>query len=173
MEEKTKKFLKEWVFPFLAEFIVLGLFLNFVVNVTVVPSGSMLPTIAEYSLLLCPRVYNTEKLERGDIISFQSDELDKILIKRLIGLPGEHVEINAEGVVSIDGEVLEEEYVVYQMTDYPCTFDVPEGHYLFLGDNRSGSADARMWDDPYIPADAIISRAKFTVWPPRNFGFLE
>lgn len=160
--------------PFIVEIVVLAVLLNFVVNIIVVPSGSMLPTIAEHSLLLCPRVYNPEKrLQRGDIASFRSDELDKTLIKRLIGLPGEHVAIDENGNLYIDDQLLEEDYVVFQQTDFPCEFNVPEDSFLFLGDNRSGSYDAREWDDPYVPIDQVINKAKFTIWPLKNWGTLK
>ena len=111
-------------------------------------------------------------MERGDIIAFYSDELDKMLIKRCIGLPGETVDIDDDGQVYIDGELLNEEYVVYH-SGVSGHFEVPEGSYFFLGDNRSGSLDARFWEDPYIPAEKVYGQAHFTLWPLDNFGPLK
>ncbi len=171
--EKATRFLKEWVLPFAVEIAVIWVVFTYVVNITLVPSGSMIPTISEGSVLICTRVYHPEKLQRGDIVSFQSEELGKRLIKRLIGLPGEQVEIDESGSVYIDGVLLEEPYVKNQLTGHSYSFSVPEGCYLFLGDNRSGSDDARMWENPYIPGEAILNKARFTVWPLNQLGVLS
>ena len=95
-----------------------------------------------------------------------------MLIKRCIGLPGETVDIDDDGQVYIDGELLNEEYVVYH-SGVSGHFEVPEGSYFFLGDNRSGSLDARFWEDPYIPAEKVYGQAHFTLWPLDNFGPLK
>lgn len=168
-----KKFLRSWVLPLVAEVAVLVFIFQFVVNITYVPTGSMIPTIAENSVLLSPRVYNLDKIQRGDILSFESEELGKILIKRLIGMPGDTITIETDGSLYVNGEKLEEPYVVNQEEGYSGTFTVPEDCYFFLGDNRSGSVDARVWENPYISGDKIRSRAMFTIWPLQNFGILS
>ena len=78
-----------------------------------VPSGSMLPTIQKNSVLFCTYIHDVSKVERGQILVFESDELGKTLIKRLIGLPGETVSIREDGSIAVDGQVLDESYVVY------------------------------------------------------------
>ena len=172
-EFDIRQFLRSWVLPLFAEVAALLLVFNFILNITYVPSGSMIPTIAEHSVLLSVREYDTEHLQRGEIYSFRSDELDKTLILRLIGLPGETVRIEGNGNVYIDDQLLDEPYVVNQEYGYTGTFTIPEGCYFFLGDNRSGSSDARYWDDPYTPADQVVSRAVFTFFPFGNFGLLK
>ena len=104
---------------------------------------------------------------------FESDELGKTLIKRLIGLPGETVSIREDGSIAVDGQVLDESYVVYPQMGEEMEFEVPQGQYLFLGDNRAGSEDARYWDEPFIAAEKIRARARFTLWPFQNFGGLR
>lgn len=171
----AKRLFKEWILPFGLEILVLALIVKFVFFVPIVPTGSMEPTIAEHSALFALRVHDAEKLQRGDIIVFTAETPElagKTLIKRLIGLPGDHVEISENGVVSINGEEQREDYVVYQYP-MPRTFDVPEGCYLFLGDNRANSQDARYWENPYVSADAIQGRAVFTLYPFSNFGTLK
>ena len=111
-----------------------------------VPSESMSPT------------FNSGELERGDIVVFEKD--GSMLIKRIIGLPGEEVRIADDGTIFVDGKTLREEYVSFQREGQEQIFQVPEGCYLLLGDNRQHSYDARYWENPYIPASAIRSVAK-------------
>ena len=79
--EKLKKFCKEWIIPFAIEIVVILLIVKFVCFFVIVPTGSMVPTIAERSILFATRVYNPEKnVERGDILVFRSDELDMTMV---------------------------------------------------------------------------------------------
>ena len=134
--------------------------------VAIVPTGSMLPTIQLQEKLFITSVWDTNTLERGDIVVFDSDELGEILIKRLIGLPGDKVEIklSEQGVNEtwINGEIIEESYVKYQSSFEEQSFTVPEDHFFFLGDNRSASLDARFWENPYIHKDDIKGKATYT-----------
>lgn len=170
-EERMKKLWKGWILPFGVEILVLLFVIKFLFFFVVVPSGSMIPTIDTASILFATRVHNPEKLERGDIVVFESDELGLTLVKRLVGLPGDTVILDKNGRMTRNGEPVEEPYVFYR-SGMSAKFQVPEGCYLFLGDNRSGSNDARMWDQPYIPGEKICGKAQFTIWPVMNFGWL-
>ncbi|MEA5011212.1 MAG: signal peptidase I [Angelakisella sp.] len=171
--EKLKKFCKEWIIPFAIEIVVILLIVKFVCFFVIVPTGSMVPTIAERSILFATRVYNPEKnVERGDILVFRSDELDMTMVKRVIGIPGDHVVIDEDGNTYLNGELYPEDYVFYK-SYRTGDFTVPDGCYLFLGDNRNGSLDARSWEQPYISADKIQGKAIFTLWPFNNFGVLH
>lgn len=172
MNVKLGKFFKEWLIPFAIELVVVLLLVKYVFFFVIVPTGSMIPTILEHSFLFATRVHNPEKLERGDIVVFNSDELDKTLVKRLIGLPGETIVIDEEGQLTVGGVPLEESYV---KNSSPASgeFQVPEGCYFFLGDNRRGSYDARGWENPYIPENKIEGKAQFTIWPVSKFGMLK
>ncbi len=171
-KSKLKRLFKGWILPFGIEIIVILLLIKFVFFFSFVPTGSMIPTIAEKSWLFALHTHNIEETaKRGDILVFRNDETGQTLIKRLIGLPGEFIEIR-DGVVYVDGEMLEEDYVVFPSYENR-TFQVPEGEFLFFGDNRKGSYDARMWNDPYIPAKNVKGRAVFTLFPLRNFGVLR
>ncbi|MEG3005961.1 MAG: signal peptidase I [Oscillospiraceae bacterium] len=174
--EPTAKinFWKEWVFPFIVQFVVIFLIIKYVVFLTTVPTGSMLPTVQLDSWHIATKIYNVEKrVQRGDIIMFQSDELNMILLKRCIGLPGETVKIAKDGKIFINGAPYDEPYVVNTYAQDEQVFVIPEGNYLFLGDNRSGSIDARYWKNPYIPAEKIIGEAHFTLYPFKDFGVLR
>ena len=170
-----KRLWKEWILPFGLEILALLLIVKFIFFIAIVPSGSMEPTIQERSALFTLRVHDLEKLERGDVIVCEAETPElagTTLIKRLIGLPGDHVEIDENGVMTINGEVQSEDYVVYQYA-IPSVFDVPEGYYLFMGDNRANSLDSRYWSDPYVSAESIQGRAVFTLFPFSHFGKLR
>lgn len=170
---RWKKLWKEWILPLGVEVLVIVFLLKVVFMLVLVPSGSMLPTIQKNSVLFCTYLHNMDKVERGQILVFDSEELGKTLIKRLIGLPGETVVIREDGSITVDGQPLEEPYVVYPQMGQEMEFEVPEGHYLFLGDNRAGSEDARYWEEPFIPTEKIKARARFTLWPLSRFGGLS
>jgi len=165
-----KYIFKEWLLPFAIEALVVILIVKYLVFLTNVPTGSMIPTIEENSWFFSARVYNPLKnVKRGDIIIFKSDEMDLMLTKRVIGLPGDKVEIKEGGKVYINGEYYEEPYVK-NPSPKTGSFEVPEGSFLFFGDNRDGSVDARFWENPYIPAEKIYGRAMFMLYPFNDFG---
>lgn len=121
-----------------------------------VPSDSMAPTLESGDLLIGTRIFSSP--ERGDIVVFEED--GTLLIKRVVGLPGETVHIAEDGSVSINSNVLAEPYVINQREGQAQDFNVPEGAYLLLGDNREHSYDARYWDEPYVPVSSIRAIAR-------------
>lgn len=165
----SKNFFHNWIVPILVAILFAFLINKFVFFKVTVPTTSMLPTIKAGDQLIVTRVYDRSKLKRGDIVVFNSDELGKILVKRLIGLPGEKVDIDEEGNVFVDGKKIDESYVVYPEA-LSGHFEVPAGSYLFFGDNRADSFDARKWDEPYIIGDKIMGKARIMVYPFSRFG---
>ena len=164
-----KQISKEWLLPIIAAIILAALINIFLVYKVRVPSGSMYPTIKIGDQIVVTRVYNKSKLKTGDIIVFYSYELKEKLIKRLIGLPGDVVDVKDTGEVFINGKKIEEPYVVYK-EDLGKQFKVPENKYLFFGDNRANSRDARRWENPYIESKDIKGKAQFIVYPFKRFG---
>jgi signal peptidase I len=165
-----KNFVKDWIMPICAALIIAVLINKFIFFNVYVPTGSMIPTINENDKILVTRIYNPGNIKRGDIIVFYSEELQETLIKRAIGLPGDHIDIK-DGVVSINGEVLKEDYVKNN-DDFTGSFDVPKGKFFFLGDNRANSNDARLWINSYIDASEIKGEARFRFYPFNNMGIL-
>lgn len=167
-----KTFINEWIIPTIIA-VVIVLFLNrFIFILVTVPTGSMETTIMPGDRLYVNKLFNIKDAKRGDIIVFQSDELDAKLVKRLIGLPGETIDINEEGQVFINGKKLDEPYA--KETKWPVQeFKIPQGTYFFLGDNRPVSVDARYWSNPYISEDKIIGKATFRFFPLNRIGKLE
>ncbi len=173
-KNKFKAFLKEFLIPLVMELLIVLLLIKYVFFLANVPTGSMLPTIAEESWIFSTHIHNpAERIERGDIIVFNGVDDAKVLIKRCIGMPGETIRIDIDGNVYVNGALLDEPYVIYPEGGREQEFVVPADSYLFFGDNRAGSADARSWSNPYIPAENIIGEAHFTLYPFSNFGFLE
>ena len=163
--------LKDWIMPILLA-IMIAIVINKVLFFNVyVPTPSMVPTINKDDKLLVTRIHNTDKIERGDIIVFNSDELKKRLIKRVIGLPGDHIVIH-DGIININGSDIKQDYVKNN-EKYDGEFFVPNEKYFFLGDNRAHSDDARLWSNPYIDKEDIEGKAIFRFYPFNNFGFLK
>ena len=142
---------------------------TFVAEARYIPSGSMEPTLQINDHLIVDKIsYDFSSPKRGDIIVFnptktlESENYHDAFIKRVIGLPGETVEVK-NGRVYINGYPLKENYIEAK-PDYqwgPQT--VPANSYLVLGDNRNDSYDSHYWG--FVPRDKIIGRAIFRFWP--------
>ena len=157
---------------------VVFLLKEFVMINAFIPSGSMENTIQPEDRLIGSRLsYMKESPERGDIVIFRyPDDEEQLFVKRIIGLPGELVTIEdarvyiGEEQVLLEEEYLKEEWVV---DNGPYTFEVPEGCYLVLGDNRNNSKDARYWDNTYVEEEQILGKAVFRYWPFSSIGTLD
>lgn len=163
-----KSFIYEWGIPIISAFIIAFLINKFLLFKVLIPSESMVPTLNVGDRLFVTRVYNLDKLERGNIVVFYSEELQEDLIKRLIGLPGDKIEIR-NGVVSVNGETLLEDYIGAE-DNFNGVYEVPEGKFFFLGDNRLYSKDSRYWINPYIDGKDISGKAQIRVYPFDDIG---
>ena len=169
----VKKIFKDWILPIVAA-IIIAFIINKVIFFNVsVPTGSMLPTINLDDKILVTRVHNKNNLKHGEIIVFHSDELEEDLIKRLIGLPNDEVEIKEDGSVYINKEKINESYVVNPGGKAGVKFKVPEDSYFFMGDNRINSLDARYWVNPFIAKEDIMGKARIVISPFSRFGKLK
>ncbi|MDF5733506.1 MAG: signal peptidase I, partial [Rhizonema sp. PD38] len=147
---------------------------TFVAEARYIPSGSMEPTLQINDHLIVDKIsYDFSSPKRGDIIVFnptkklEAENYHDAFIKRIIGLPGEKVEVK-NGRVYINGSPLKENYIEAK-PDYqwgPQT--VPANSYLVLGDNRNDSYDSHYWG--FVPRDKIIGRAIIRFWPMNRIG---
>ena len=161
--ESRGGFWNNWGYLIVTVAVIVVLF-KVIFQLSWVPSGSMETTIPEDTLLISwqlPYMVSDPTPQRGDIVTFWSDELGKLLVKRVVGLPGDEITFQ-DGYTYINGEMLDESYLPRQgITQCSASFLVPEGCVFFMGDNRTGSNDARFWKQPYISVDNI--RAKVMV----------
>lgn len=164
-----KGFFFDWVIPIVIALIIALGIQRFVIFKVKIPTGSMIPTIQIGDRIFATRVYNLSNIERGEILIFESEELNDTLIKRVIGLPGDKI-VMKDGVVTVNGEVLEEEYIENIDLKEEGEFEVPEGKYFFLGDNRPNSYDSSKWNNPYIDESNITGKAFFKVYPFNKMG---
>lgn len=135
-----------------------------------IPSESMENTLMTGDRIIGNRLAYKfgEKPERFDVAIFYAPDFENTpYIKRVIGLPGEKVTIK-DGLVYINDnhEPLDDSFIKEEVKnkEEPLEFQVPEGHYFMMGDNRNESFDSRYWDNPYVAEDAIIAKALFKYW---------
>ena len=159
----------EWVAIVVGALAVALLVKTFLIQAFFIPSLSMFPTLDKGDRVLVNKLsYDLHDVHRGDMVVFDrpegSPESDiKELIKRVIGLPGETIEAR-DGVVFIDGDRLDEPYLQDGIrTDNLPPTEIPEGRVFVMGDNRTGSADSRVFGP--LDEDTIVGRAFIRVWP--------
>ena len=156
----------------------------FVIVNAIIPSASMEPTIMTRDHIFGNRLaYHFREPERYDIIIFRYPDNEKqLFIKRIIGLPGDTVEIR-DGEVYINGssEPLYDGFCAIPdstelneaRTHLSNPFVVPEGCYFVLGDNRTNSKDSRYWKNPFVARDKILGEAVFRYWPPNKISVIK
>lgn len=168
----NKQELKEWLITILTAVVLVIILRTFVLDSRVVPTPSMVPTIQPWDRLFVEKITHRFKgLERGEVIVFAPPEqsyLKDDLIKRLIALPGDLVEIK-EGEVYVNGEVLTEPYIAETVQyEFPLQ-EVPEGKLFVLGDNRNRSYDSHEWG--YLDLDNVKGKALLTYWPLKRIKY--
>lgn len=150
---------------------------TFVAEARWIPSGSMEPTLQIDDRLIVDKVgYHFHSPQRGDIVVFSPTDTLKeqkfkdAFIKRVIGLPGDRVEVKG-GKVYVNNVALREKYIRDQPQYQWGPVTVPNNSYLVLGDNRNNSYDSHYWG--FVPRDRIIGRAIVRFWPPNRIGELD
>ncbi len=165
-EKKVRNEIIEWVVTIAAAVLVALFINNFIIVNATVPTSSMEQTIMSNDRVIGLRLaYKSSDPERGDIIIFRyPDNEDILYIKRIIGMPGDTVEIH-DGGVYIDGSLLDEPYLKVTTEGEFGPYMVPEGHYFMMGDNRNNSADSRFWNNTFLEREKIVGKAVLRYWP--------
>ncbi|MGH9122680.1 MAG: signal peptidase I [Acidimicrobiales bacterium] len=168
-KRKGSRILVEWVVILAIALIAAILIKTFLVEAYFIPSASMEPTLLPKDRVLVDKVsYHLHSVHRGDIVVFKRPITDvtpgnRILIKRVIGLPGETIQ-GMNGQIYIDSKLLPEPWLpkgVYTSTFGPL--QIPKGNYFMMGDNRGDSADSRVFGP--VPHANLIGHAFIRIWP--------
>ena len=159
--------------------LVIGIIILQFVKPTIVKEYSMQPTLNQNDyIFLSKQAYRMHEPEFGDIIVFHTDLTtaagkEKLLIKRVIGLPGDSLSIK-DGVVYRNGVALEEDYTLEGYTSGDIAkIDIPEGKVFAMGDNRLNSLDSRSPKVGLVEIDDIMGKAVLRVFPFSQFGLLD
>jgi len=169
MNQNLKRQIKEffgWVLTIALAVVAAAVINKYVIIKAEVPTGSMEHTIEVDDCILGSRLsYLFKNPERGDVVIFPyPDNPEVIYVKRVIGLPGETVEIK-DGYVYIDGTPIEEPYLKEPMTGSYGPYVVPAESYFMLGDNRNSSQDSRRWSNTYLEEEDIMAKVMFRYSP--------
>ncbi|MCU1352806.1 MAG: signal peptidase [Acidimicrobiales bacterium] len=178
----------EWVAVVVGAVLVALVVKTFLFQAFWIPTGSMEKTLVRGDRVLVNKLaYKFHDVHRGDVVVFErpatfEDNSVKDLIKRVIGLPGEHLAIH-DGRVYVNGRQLDEPYTSGQATDYhacgagdvrgidtPQGMTVPQGTVLVMGDNRNNSSDGRCFGP--LKTNLIVGRAFLIIWPPSKIHTL-
>lgn len=161
--------LGETVLPAIVIAVLINLFLA---QATRVYGSSMEPNLYTDQRLVVEKVsYRLHEPRRGDVVVLRMPERGpELLIKRVIALPGETIEVR-DGQVYIDGEVLEEPYVSQRTSGKSTPVAVPEGHVFVMGDNRGASNDSRSFGP--VALERIVGRAWVSYWPVEYLGVVH
>lgn len=157
------------------ETLLLSVVLFFLINAVSarikIDGSSMEPNLHHGEFVIVSKLnYRFGEPERGDIVVFDFPRnITQEYIKRVIGLPGEHVEIR-EGKVYINGVLLSEPYLQVS-PEYEGEWDVPDETLFMLGDNRNNSSDSHNWG--IVPSENLVGEALLVYWPPSSWGLVN
>ena len=133
--------------------------------------NSMVPTLHEGDIVVCRK---NSGFQTGDVVAFYYN--NKILVKRVICGPGDWFTMKEDGTVIINGSVIDEPYVTengFGPCDLTLPFQVPDGQYFVMGDQRASSVDSRMSQVGCVTQEQIVGQIILCIWPLENFGWIE
>ena len=167
----------EWVAILVVAVAVSFVMRSYALQTFFIPSGSMEPTLQIGDRIIVSKLsLHFGAIHRGDILVFKAPPAEHCgepvtdLVKRVIGLPGDHLTSRAN-TIYVNGQALKETWTHYEPLSTPIgNVTVPANQYFMMGDNHPNSCDSRMWGT--VPRSDIIGRAFVRIWPLSRFGFL-
>lgn len=191
MSTKKKSVLRDWVESIIIAFLLAMVIRAFVVQAFKIPTGSMRMTLIEGDLILVNKFIYGAKVpftnlrlptirepKRGDVVVFiYPEDKKKDFIKRLVGLPGETIEIKG-GSIYVDDKLASEpifnQIYYYNRGEFGAEgqkITVPKDNYFVLGDNSTSSKDSRYWG--FVPKDDLLGQALIVYWPPQRIKVIK
>ena len=168
---KYKKVLKSTLSSLIVVAAIAVLIATLALPVLQIQGSSMEPTLNDEEIVV---LIKTPNMKRGQLCCFSYQ--NKLLIKRIIGVPGDTIRIDEKGFVYVNNELLDEPYIIDRALgecDVKFPFHVTENHYFILGDHRSTSIDSRSSVVGLVSADQIVGRIFFRIWPFDKMGNIE
>lgn len=168
---KYKKVLKSTFSSLIVVAAIAVLIATLALPVLQIEGSSMEPTLKDDEIVV---LLKTSRLQRGQLCCFSYQ--NKLLIKRIIGVPGDNIVIDENGFVFVNGELLDEPYIVdraYGECDIEFPFIVTDNHYFILGDHRSTSIDSRSTVVGLVSGDQIVGKIFFKIWPFKEMGMID
>ncbi len=168
---RYKQVIKSTIYSLIVIAALAVLVATLVFPVLQISGSSMEPTLDDEDIVVLLKV---TELKRGELCCFSYQ--NKLLIKRVIGLPGDSINIDEEGRVYVNGELLDEPYVIEQSLGesditYPC--NVSENHYFVLGDHRATSIDSRCSVIGLVSEEYIVGKIFFRIWPLEHIDLIK
>ncbi len=164
IKKGKKSMIRELLETVISAGIIAFIIITFIGQVTIVRGASMEPTLHDNERLIANKIsYRFETPERGEIIIFKPPlEIKRNYIKRIIGVPGDKIEITG-GEIYLNDKKLEEAYVKKRSYENMPPTIVPDDSFFVLGDNRPNSSDSRFWG--FVPRKNVVGRAWVIFWP--------
>ncbi|HYE08770.1 MAG TPA: signal peptidase I [Patescibacteria group bacterium] len=173
-QKNNKDEILSWIKVIISALLIAIVLRTFVFQMALVNQISMNPTLHEGQMLVISKInYFMGEPERGDIVVLKDEVENKLLIKRVIGLPGEEIQLK-DGKVYINSEELQPDYTSFPTYAYAQEqWSLSEGEYFMLGDNREHSRDSRSENVGLVQRANIIGKAVFRIWPFNKLGVLK
>lgn len=174
MSKEGKSEIISWIKTIAMAVVIAVLINSFVIVNATVPTGSMENTIMPGDRIIALRLtYYVSSPERGDIVVFRYPDDESVLyVKRVIGLPGETIEVkDGEVYINNSDTPLDDSFVKEQPLGDFGPYEVPEDCYFMMGDNRNNSQDSRYWVNKYVEKDKILGKVYFKYY--KGFEFLN
>jgi signal peptidase I len=164
VKKGKKSMIRELLETVISAGVIAFIIITFIGQVTVVRGASMEPTLHNTDRLSADKIsYRFESPKRSEIIIFKPPlEIKRNYIKRIIGIPGDKIEI-IKGEIYLNDNKLEENYIEYNSYEDVSAILVPDDSFFVLGDNRSNSSDSRYWG--FVPRKNVVGKAWVVFWP--------